>query len=86
MASNRKNKNAVGWAKAFDEMTSLQGVKPQGEGWTDFKHLKESLGVGVNRLHRFLREAAETGRVEVFEGSRIGKNGRLVRCIWYKLK
>jgi hypothetical protein len=86
MASNRKNEDALSWAKAFDEVTKSQGLKPKGEGWAEFKQLKESLGVGVNRLHKFLREGAEVGRVEVFEGTKIGKNGRLVRCIWYRLK
>ena len=86
MAGDRIDKNNLSWAKAFDKMTSDQSVQPEGVGWVLFKDLQKMLGIGQNRLHKFLREGTEDGRVEVFEGTKIGKNGRLVRKIWYRLK
>lgn len=86
MGNNKGNKGNLTWAKAFDAFTSKHGQTPEGVGWYTMKEVKQKLGVGQNRLHRFLREGADNGSVEVYEGSQIGKNGRLVRCIWYRLK
>lgn len=86
MASDRKNKRPLSWAKAFDNYNTSKGNVPDGEGWFTMEELRKKLGVGVCRMHLFLREGAEKGEIEVWDGSKIGKNGRLVRCVWYRLK
>ena len=86
MANNRKDAGNLTWAKAFDDFNISNGNMPEGEGWYTMEELRKKLGVGICRMHLFLREGAEKGQIEVWDGSKIGKNGRLVRSVWYRLK
>ncbi len=86
MANNRKSKGNLTWAKAFDDYQDKKGNQPTGDDWQTMEQLRQELNIGVCRLHKFLREGVENGQVEIFDGSQMGKNGRLVRAIWYRLK
>ena len=46
MAGDRKDKNNLNWAKAFDKVTSDQSVQPEGVGWVLFKDLQKLTNAG----------------------------------------
>jgi len=86
MAHNRKNKDTLKWARAFEASLQKKELKPDGVGWYTVKELKDQFKVGLNRVHKFVRDGAENGTVEVFEGTAINNTGRQVRRVWYRLK
>lgn len=71
------------WCEAIRKHNESQSIKrPEGEGWIRHTDLDNLRGVSRNHLYDLLK----TDKVETFVGVDYGKNGRVCRAKWYRLK
>jgi hypothetical protein len=74
------------WATLLQEETQKQVHKPNGKGWQTFKEINESLGCGLGKTHRIIKESTRSGKCEVFRGTQPSADGRFSMQVWYRLK
>ena len=85
MASNRKTDFDLSWAKALEQAQQQESSEPIGEGWMTAKEIFKKHNLGIVRGHRYLNDLMEVGKVERHIGARKNKQGKRVRCHWYRL-
>ena len=86
MASYRKNDHDLSWVKALAKAQQQETTEPKGDGWMTAKEIFANYDLGIVRGRRYLKRMMEMGKVENHIGARKNKNGRRVRCCWYRLK
>ena len=81
---SRHTKNP--FAALAAELSKPAMVPSRKDGWLSYVEVLAEAGMGHNRTRNMLREGIRTGRVEVWEGSDLGLNGKPARCVKYRLK
>ena len=74
------------WATLLQEETQKQVREPEGKGWQTKKQIIESIGCGIGKAHRVIKESALSGKCEVFKGTQKTRDGRFSMQVWYRLK
>ena len=74
------------WATLLQEETQKQVREPEGKGWQTFDEIHASLGCGLGKTHRVIKESTRSGKCEVFKGTQATLDGRFSMQVWYRLK
>lgn len=75
------------WAELFARGLSQDKVRrPVGKGWKTSRQLADMHDKSVQQTYRILRDAIKHGRVEMFDGMDLAKDGVSHRQVWYRPK
>ena len=77
----KKNRD---WSALLQSAVKTKERRPSGPGWVERSELFKQFKMGRARFYEFLAQMKLEGRVEQFDGQ-VERNGRLVRCAWYRI-
>jgi hypothetical protein len=88
VGSSERNPNpvAISWTEELANASCYHGTHPPGEGWNTMGELKDGLGLGKEKLRKFLRELKAANRLESFTGSMYSETANgCFRQVWYRI-
>lgn len=74
----------------WDAFAKLLAAKkenlPKGPGWLDLEIIAANMGVSKKRAGNIWSKLTKEGKAECHDGRRVGKDGNVNRCVWYRVK